>query len=446
MRNEPEKFPLTDRGLRALKPAKTGERRMIWDAMLPNFGVRVTDKGKASFIVMRRFNGEVKRWRVGGFVTGTYPEARDLPTGQRLPLAEAREAARKVIALLDRGVDPDAAAEEQRREAERRRQDTFEAVTEEFIKRHVSKLRSAWNVEQTIRRELMPRFGKRPFVEITRRDVVALLEGVVDSGRPFIAFHLLAYLKKLYNWAIARDLYGIEASPCDRVFASDVIGELNSRDRVLTDAEIRALWDATGGELGYPFAQFARLLLITGQRLREVAEMTWDEVELDKALWTIPAARMKGDAAHEIPLAPAGVELLRSLPRFSGPFVFSATEGRRPIAGFTKAKGRLKALMLAALRKAAERAGEDPSKVEAPPRWTFHDLRRTMRTHLGGLPVPSDVAEMVIAHRLGGVRGTYDLHAYREEKRKALTLWAERLREIVGPAPRGNVVKFPARD
>jgi integrase len=272
-------------------------------------------------------------------------------------------------------------------------------------------------------------WGSRPLKDIARRDVVALLREVAKE-RPYIAHHLLGYARKLYNWAIAQDAYGLETSPCDRIRAKDVIGEKKPRKRILADAELRRVWDGTG-QLGYPLGPFVRLLLLSGQRLREVAEMAWDEIDLDKALWTIPAARMKGDDAHEVPLAPAAVALLRDLPRFSGPFVFTTTSGARPISGFSKAKVRLDAAM----------AKELGSPL---PDWRFHDLRRTMRTHLGGLPVPSDVAEMVIAHRLGGVRGTYDLHAYRDEKRRALELWAARLMEVVEPAPGGNVVRFRA--
>jgi integrase len=109
--------------------------------------------------------------------------------------------------------------------------------------------------------------------------------------------------------------------------------------------------------------------------------MTWSEVDLDKALWTLPAERMKGDAAHEVPLAPIAVEILRSLPRWAGPFVFSATGGRRPISGFSRLKKRI-----------------DAATPESLGNWRFHDLRRTMRTGLGALPVPNNVAELCIAH------------------------------------------------
>jgi integrase len=192
----------------------------------------------------------------------------------------------------------------------------------------------------------------------------------------------------------------------------------------LNSAEIRAVWNAPEG-LGYPSSPFTRLLLANGQRLRETAEMTWHEIDLDNAIWTIPAERMKGDTAHEVPLAPLAVEILKSLPRWSGPFVFSTTGGARPISGFSKMKLRIDAAM--------------PEPI-AP--WRFHDLRRTMRTQLSALPIPNNVAELCIAHAQPGLHKVYDLHSYRDEKRRAFELWAERLRSIVEPSAPGNVLRL----
>src|SRR5262249_21989719 len=155
-------------------------------------------------------------------------------------------------------------------------------------------------------------------------------------------------------------MYGLETSPCMAVKPNEIIGAREARQRVLNDAEIRALWQATEGP-GYPAAPFVRLLLLTGQRLREVAEMRWNEVDLERALWTIRPERMKGDAAHEVPLTHAAVEILNALPRWIGPCVFSTTGGERPISGFSKLKLKIDAVI---------------AKPIEP--WRFHDLRRTM--------------------------------------------------------------------
>jgi integrase len=157
--------------------------------------------------------------------------------------------------------------------------------------------------------------------------------------------------------------------------------------------------------------------------------MSWSEVDLEKGLWTIPPERMKGGAAHELPLATMAAELLKSLPRWAGgQFVFSSTDGKSPIRGFSKIKGRVDAAL--------------GDKVSA---WRFHDLRRTMRTGLGALPIPANVAELCIGHVQIGMHKIYDRHSYRSEKLRAFTLWAERLQGIIEPdrGP-GNVVPLRA--
>lgn len=396
---------LTDRTLKSLKAAPKGKRYMVWDATVPSFGVRVTDRGRMTFVVMRRLNGKLLRRALGEYPITT--------------LRAAREAASEALGSISQGVDPKAAQQTNLREEENRKRVLFGAVAEEFIARHVVKLKSKVDVSNTIRHELIYRWGSRPLSMVSRRDVIQLLEEVTDSGRIYIAYHLLAYTRKLFNWAISRDLYGIEVSPCDRISAKDIIGQRAPRQRVLNDAELRWLWNVTE-EMAYPFGPFIRLLMLTGQRLREVAKMTWSEIDLATAIWTIPAERMKGDAAHEVPLAPIVVDILRELPRFGEPHVLTTTDGLRPISGFSKAKDRADNLI-------SERA------AGAIPPWRFHDLRRTMRTHLGGLPVPDLVAELVIAHAKPGLHRVYDLHEYRDEKRLALELWANRLQTIVQP-------------
>jgi integrase len=227
--------------------------------------------------------------------------------------------------------------------------------------------------------------------------------------------------------------------------AKDIIGTKKPRQRVLSDAEMREIWRASEAT-PYPFGPFVRMLLVTGQRLREVANATWAEFDFDRALWTIPAGRMKGDAAHEVPLSKLALEILRSVPedddkpRNPRAYVFSTMEGKAPISGFSKAKIALDRLLAETRAKASE--GEEPAAL---PGWVFHDLRRTMRTNLSGLPVPDLVAELVIAHAKPGLHKVYDQHAYREEKKRALDLWAAKLLSIVDGKDGGNVVSLNHR-
>jgi len=416
------KFNFTDRGLKALKAPRAG-RATHWDAGLPNFGVRVTFTGSACFIVMRYVDRKLLRRSIGR------PWHVPLPKGAKLPtsLEAARDEARQSLADMARGVDPKEKRKAQVRVAARLRENTFASVADAFIADHVVKLRSAKNVTAHIRKVLIPAFGERPIGEITRPEMVALIRDIKKRA-PHSAYHALAYARKLFAWAIVQDVYGLESSPCDRIFAKDLIGQAAPRDRVLADNELAAIWHATD-TLGVPFGPFVRMLMITGQRRSEVAQATWGEIDLDNALWTIPPERMKGDAAHLVPLSPPAVKLLRELhkTRGAGEFVFMTTDGKLPISAFSQNKVRLDGML------------------ESVAPWRFHDLRRTVRTGLGGLKIATTVAELVIAHAQPGLHKTYDRHSYQEEKRHALNAWADKLMDAVEQDTSKKVVKLSSR-
>jgi integrase len=407
---------LTDRTLKSLKPAPRGKHYDRWDAVVPGLGVRVSDTGTKTFVLMKRYGDRRNptRGRLG--VYGA------------ISLDDARTKARHWLSLLDKGIDP-RDEEKRQRDAELNRQgNSFGAVAEQFIQRHVSKTRKAAIVERELRREFIDRWGTRPIADITQRDVVVVVDEVVDRGAPYQAHNLLGHVRALFNWAIARGIYGIDHSPCDRLRPAAVIGRKLARQRVLNDGELKAAWSATY-ELGYPYGPLLRLLILTGQRKSEVAEARWSEFDLTKKLWTIPADRMKADAAHVVPLSDDALDILKSVPRFeSGDYLFSTTFGKKPVNGFSKAKTLFDKAILKALQKDdvhAELSG-----------FVIHDLRRTVRTALSAIPNIYDlVRELVIGHTRPRLHKVYDQYAYLDEKRFALDAWAARLRAIVSPAP-----------
>jgi integrase len=423
------KKTLNDRTLRALKPAPAGETYDLLDTLVPGFGVRVSETGRRTFILVARFPGR------------TNPTRRALGEYGALTLAAAREKARDWLEMLRKGIDPREDQERQRVAEQRRRGNSFRVVAEEFIQLALigpdpekPKQRKGYETKRDIENEFIARWNGRPITDITPHDVMAVIDAAVVRGAPYQAHNLLGHIRRLFNWAIARGLYGLDRSPCDRMKPKEVIGKKALRTRVLTDAELAALWRATEAT-PYPYGPLFRLLAITGQRKSEVAEAQWSEFDLGKKLWAIPASRMKSDAAHAVPLSDDAVKVLESLPRFqTGQYLFSTTFGRSPVNGFSKAKVKLDVAMLAELRSTVG------DKAELPP-FVIHDVRRTVRTHLSALPVPDLVRELVIAHTKPGLHKVYDQHAYLDEKRHALTLWAGRLRDIVKPAP-AYVVKL----
>jgi integrase len=388
--------------------------------------------GQRSFVLVARFPS--------GGGKARNPTRRSLGSYGLLTLEKARQKARAWLDLIDRGIDPRLEEQQQRQAALRRHENSFAAVAEQFIKRHVSKIRKAAVVERELRREFVARWGARPITDITQHDVVAVIDEVVDRGATYQAHNLLGHVRGLFNWAIARGVYGLDRSPCDRLRPAAVIGKKLARQRVLNNDELRAFWRATG-KIGYPYGPLLRILAFTGQRKSEVAEARWSEIDLERKVWTIPAERMKADAPHVVPLTDDVVAIMESLPRFKkGDHVFSTTFGAKPVNGFSKVKERLDRRMLRSWRALARVRGEDHQQALIKP-WVIHDIRRSMRTGLSALPVPDLVRELVIAHTKPGLHKVYDQYAFVDEKRRALELWAARLRHIVEPPP-ANVVEL----
>jgi integrase len=413
-REQPVKRRLTDRGLRALKPAKAGSHYDVWDTFVPGLGVRMSGTGRKTFVLIARFPGSKN------------PTRRKLATYGELTLEQARVKARDWLELLRKGIDPAGEEERVRIAEQRKRANTFAAVAEDFITDKLPSERKGREVERDIRREFISAWGGRPIADITPLDVRAVVKTVKDRGAPYQARNLLTTARRIFEWAIDQHCYGLEASPCDRLKPTAIVGKKTARTRVFSDPEWVAFWRAIGA-MPYPYGPLLRMLALTGQRKSEVAEARWREFDISKRLWTIPPERMKTDAAHIVPLTDPVLNILKSLPRFhgSGDYLFSTTHGKKPVNGFSKAKAILDRTMVVHLG-------------ELPP-FVIHDIRRSMRTGLSALPVADLVRELVIGHTKPGLHKVYDQHAYTDEKRRALQLWADRLRDIVEAAP-GNVV------
>jgi integrase len=433
---------ITDKLLQAIKPGHAlvppeGKRARIWDATkdFNDFGVRITSKAAVSFFVTRRIKGDGKSQPIT-VVLGSYPAT---------SLAAARVEATKVLSHLKEGRDPREVAKEEKRakqakaRAEAARQaNAFAQVAETFISRYVMpRMRTASAVAQLVRREFVSRWGDRPITEITRADIINLVEEIGERS-PSAAAQNLTYVRLLFDWAIERDIYGVAQSPCYPIKIARLIPNMpGARDRVLSDDELRlvwkAAWPAGDHEDNYPTGQYVRLLLILGCRRSELSEMAWPEVDLDKATWTLKGERTKNGDLRLVPLPRLAVDMLAAMPRFTGPCAFTNSFGKRPILGF----GALKTMLD---RRIAKLNGGE--QIE---RWTLHDLRRTMRTRLSAIPSISPlVAELMIGHRQGGVQAVYNLHGYEEEQRIGFELWCARLAAIVDPPAETNVVPMVA--
>jgi integrase len=342
------------------------------------------------------------------------------------------------------GRDPGTEKSEALRQARDARPNIDQAsvVIDEFIARHVrpnNKKRTAEEVERTFKLHVRPYWSNRRIQEITRRDVIELLDRIVDDGKPVQANRTLAVIRKLFNWAVDRSI--LDASPVIRIKAP---AQEESRDRVLSDYELYLVWKAAD-RLGFPFGPFVQILILTGQRRDEVAKARCSEFNKSGDLWTIPRERTKNHEEHDVPLSDAARGIIEELPRIKGAagFMFT-TSGVTSISGYSKAKARLDAIMLHIAREEATACGEDLDKMQIKP-WRLHDLRRTVASGLARLGQPVHVIEAVLNHRSGeisGIAAIYNRHSYLSEKRRALQSWGQFILGLAAGTSEEKLVTF----
>jgi integrase len=418
---KPMKRTLTDRFLKSVPAALKGRHTDYADGIVPGLAVRVSSTGQKSFVLVSRFPGKNNPTRRA---LGSYPA---------MTIDKARTRAREWLDLIQRGIDPSVQVASEVETNLRRQKNTFRAVAESFIEKHVGSRRTAIPIKQLIERKLIVPWGDRPVDTIGKRDVIELVESVRQASGVESARQTLIYVRRLFGWAAARDL--VPQSPCLAIAVADLLPPKVSRDRVLSDGELRLILKATADDgIGYPTAPFARLLLLTAARRGEVAEATWPEIDMRGATWLLPPARVKNASEHTIPLSAAAVSLLGSLPRYNGgEYLFSTTFGGRPISGFSKLKLRLD-------RRIAKLNDGQPLAD-----WTWHDLRRTAASGMSRLGIPPHIIEAVLNHRSGIIRGVaraYNRHDFRTEKATALATWAAYLDQLERGQPTSNVVRL----
>jgi integrase len=253
-----------------------------------------------------------------------------------------------------------------------------------------------------------------------------LLDGIVDRA-PIVANKSFAALRRMCAWAVERGI--VDSSPCAGIRAP---APERSRDRVLSDDELRAAWKASE-VLGWPFGPMVQLLILTGQRRDEIAEMRWGEIDLAAEIWILPRERSKNDQAHIVPLSETAVAILSSLTRITGKdgFVFT-TNGATAVSGFSRAKRRLDALL-----------------PEGTPPWVIHDLRRTAASGMARLGINLPVIEKVLNHvsgSFGGIVGVYQRHGFEAEKRHALDSWARHVEALTSGEPANKVISMTKLD
>jgi integrase len=376
---------LTTATVERIRPPKEGQRDHF-DQSHPGLALRISYGGSRTWVFFYRLHGA----KLHRMTLGRFPE---------MSLAEARDAWRIGRKRISEGENP----EGQRPVAA----DTFGAIFEDWLKRDQGSNRTAKEVRRAVEVDVMPAWRDRLIGTIGRRDVIERIDAVADRGAMIAARRLHAYLHRLFKWCVGRGI--LEVNPMADLPKP---GQETRRDRVLSNAELAAVWKGTE-KLGWPFGPIVKLLILTGARRTEIGALRWSEIEGDEI--KLAGERTKNNEPHTISLAPLAVEIIEALPHIDGGYVFSTT-GKTPVSGWSKVKEAL-------------------DKAAGPlPDWRLHDLRRTCATGLQRLGFSLQVIEAVIGHVGGsrsGVVGVYQRHAFGPEKRQALDAWARHVEQIV---------------
>jgi len=422
---------LTALNVETWKPSTTRQEILDRDGLY----FIVQPSGVKSWALRYRLKGGGKARKL---TIGSYP---------MFSLKDARSAATELRAKIERGGDPHG-----EKVVERRRplevDDSFEAVARRYLSEYQFRHNRSWewtarllgfavDSEATVeakecppllvvkdgskdqrgrrRLSLADRWGTRRIGAITDADIIAVLDGI-SARTPILANRLHAILGKLFRWAQSKKL--IAANPCTGI---ERPAPEQSRERVLADKELRKVWLAAE-KLDHPWAGIVKLLILTGQRRNEIADLHWSEIDPDERVIHLPAARTKNDRAHDVPLSGSALAIITGLRRLpDADLVF--TIKRQPVTGFSRMKERL-------------------DKASGVTNWTLHDLRRTVASGLQRLGVRLEVTEAVLNHKSGstaGIVGVYQRHDYAGEKRDALARWADCVDALVS-GRKANVV------
>ncbi|SKA11203.1 tyrosine-type recombinase/integrase [Consotaella salsifontis] len=382
---------------RFIESVKVETRTDFWDATVRGLVLRVSPSGVKAWTVVytREADGEKRRVTLGKFPA--------------LSLEKARRKALDAVAAVSDGQDP-AGDKRARREAM-----TVEELAGIFIERYSKRNKRTWREdERLLKVEVIPKIGKLKAAAVKRRDLLDIIDAKAEAGAAAQSTQILAVVRKMFGWAVDEDY--LELSPATGIKPR---AKAVKRDRVLSAAEVKAIWKALPGAALRPVtANVIRLLFLTGQRSGEVCGMRRSEIDLDAATWTIPGERTKNGLAHVVPLSDAAVEIVGA--------ALDKADDDRDAPLFTHVGAPIESNAIAQATRLKLQVLDE--------RWTPHDIRRTVATGMADLGVMPHIVEATLNHISGfraGVAGVYNRARYEPEKRRALDMWAEHLEAII---------------
>lgn len=375
------------------------------DTSDPGLVLRVSPSGVKSWSYLYKVPGEGGLTRTGKprkgrqhrMTLGNYP---------MVSLGEAREKVRDLKTSVGQGVDPRVEAMVL---AKSKADNTVDLVGQRMYQRVLDEgvLKRPDKIESALRLYIYPHLGQKPISEVTRGDVKALIARFMKLQKPSAADAAKKYMSRIFNFALDEEI--IDRNPIDGLKRGHT---QSKKDRILEDEELVAAWQAADN-LGYPWGDAVKLLMLTGCRKREITWAKWSEIKSNERALVIPSDRYKTDQTLMVPMSDTAWSVLQAISR-EGEYIFSANGGESPINSDTYLKRHLTKRL-----------------PDATPPWTLHDLRRTLRTNLPRLGISGEIAERVLGHGpKDKIEGIYNLYGYADEKRDALQRYDDFLRGL----------------
>jgi integrase len=400
---------LTAKSALALPAGEGGARIDYWDQKVAGLVLRVTAKAR-TYSAWYRMNGGVRRFTLG--------------PAEEISLADARARALEVRAQRRMGVDAVAVKRASAAEAQKARLvgETFADLTARYLESaargdgmkrgEALAPRTLDEYRRLLMADVLPALGGIAPGEITKAHVRALVDSIRAEGHAVHANRVLAVLKSIFSWALRKDL--MATAPCAGLAAT----REHPRERVYSDAELRAIVEAVPGT---ELESLVPLILFTATRSEEARSARWEDMDLERRVWTIPDVKQGG--THVLPLSTGATKILAGIKRAESPYVFPALTR----AGYIDHPQK-------AVLKIRERSGVSDFRL--------HTLRTTVRTRLSELGVAPDVGERILGHTMGKIRSVYDKHDYVPQMRAAVETWARALAALVSGEERqsANVV------
>ena len=407
--------------IKRLKP--TSKRAIIFEHGGRGFGLRIEPSGRKSFFLEYRF-GEAEERRNRVLTIGKHPT---------VSLTEARSIASQSLSQIEQDMDP--ATQRLTKKIADRNALTVGDLVEEYIEKwaKVKKKERSWKEdERLLNKDILPVIGRKKAKDIRRRDIVLLLDAIVERGATITANRVLAVTRKMFNFAVGRDI--IDASPCVQIPAPS---KENRRERYLSEDEIKVFWEKLDdAKMSQEIRLALKFLLVTGQRKNEVIGAEWSEFDLKNKWWTIPAEKSKNKLTHRVPLTSTAMEILNELKKITGQYQFVFAS---PV-GHTKRNPERKAGMFPILGSAVDRALRNnqinnlktkQKNIFNLDHFTPHDLRRTTASMMTKSGVDRLVLKKILNHADREVTAIYDIYEDDKEKQVAMRTWDRELKQIL---------------